>query len=81
MPKRRTGRPRTEMRRMDEALAHLGGVRPVVQGMARRELPMGRIAEELHRLTGVRVTRYTVANWLDYWAEQEEESKPEVTAA
>ncbi|OGF05237.1 MAG: hypothetical protein A2W00_04630 [Candidatus Eisenbacteria bacterium RBG_16_71_46] len=71
------------MRQMDEKLANLGGLRPVVKGMDRREMPYQQIADELERLTGVRVHPVTIRNWLIYWQIQEaaEEAAEEVTAA
>jgi intein-encoded DNA endonuclease-like protein len=52
---------------MDEALADLGGVRTIVEGMDAKGVPYRRMADRLEQMTGVRVSPNTVRNWVLAW--------------
>ncbi len=68
---RRRGRRRTEMKRMDEKLRSMSlgeGLRDAMLRMDRLHMTYVGMANELERMTGVRVSGRTICNWLREYA-------------
>lgn len=58
------GRPRRELRRMEEVLAPYGGVWTVIQAMEATGMVLREIREALAKRTGVSVTDRTLRRWI-----------------
>lgn len=61
---RPTGRPMREWEALDKALTHLGGLQKYLLDRDQAGATSQQIADELHALGKVRISRVTVRAWL-----------------